>query len=60
MKRITSEDVKHVAKLAELEFSDDEIEKINPQLDRILGHVARISSVDTGRARRRARGIAVL
>jgi aspartyl-tRNA(Asn)/glutamyl-tRNA(Gln) amidotransferase subunit C len=48
LKRITSEDVRHVAKLAELEFSDDEIEKITPQLDKILGHVARISSADTG------------
>ena len=47
MKRITREDVKHVAKLAELQFSDDELEKITPQLDKILDHVARISSVDT-------------
>ena len=45
--RITSDDVKHVAKLAELEFSDDEVKKITPQLDKILEHVARISSVDT-------------
>ncbi len=47
MKRITREDVRHVAELAELQFSDDEIEKITPQLDKILDHVARISSVDT-------------
>ena len=45
MKRITREDVRHVAELAELQFSDDEIEKITPQLDKILDHVARISSV---------------
>ncbi len=47
MKRITREDIRHVAELAELQFSDDEIEKITPQLDKILDHVARISSVDT-------------
>ncbi len=47
MKRITREDVRHVAELAELQFSDDEIEKITLQLDKILDHVARISSVDT-------------
>ena len=45
--RISSDDVKHVAKLAELEFSDEEVEKITPQLDKILEHVARISAVNT-------------
>ena len=45
--RISIDDVKHVAKLAELEFSDEEAEKITPQLDKILEHVARISAVDT-------------
>ena len=44
---ISKEDVKHVAKLAELDFSDGEVEKITPQLDKILGHVANISKVDT-------------
>ena len=47
MKRISNEDVRHVAKLAELDFSDEEVEKITPQLDKILDHVARISTVDT-------------
>ena len=45
--RISSDDVKHVAKLAELDFSEDEVKKITPQLDKILEHVARISAVDT-------------
>ena len=45
--KISSDDVKHVAKLAELEFNEDEIKKITPQLDKILEHVARISAVDT-------------
>ena len=47
MSIISKEDVKHVAKLAELDFSDNEVEKITPQLDKILGHVANISKVDT-------------
>ncbi len=47
MKRITSQEVKHVAKLAELGFSDGELEKITPQLDKILDHIARVSGVDT-------------
>jgi aspartyl-tRNA(Asn)/glutamyl-tRNA(Gln) amidotransferase subunit C len=45
--RISSDDAKHVAKLAELDFSEDEIKKITSQLDKILEHVARISAVDT-------------
>jgi aspartyl-tRNA(Asn)/glutamyl-tRNA(Gln) amidotransferase subunit C len=45
--RISIDDVKHVAKLAELEFSDEEIKKITPQLDKILEHVARVSAVNT-------------
>ena len=47
MKRIGNDDVRHVARLAELEFSDGEISKITPQLDKILEHVARVSAVDT-------------
>ena len=47
MKRISNKEVKHVAKLAELEFSDKEIEKITPQLCKILDHVAKISVIDT-------------
>ena len=47
MSIISKEDVKHVTKLAELDFSDSEVEKITPQLDKILGHVANISKVDT-------------
>ncbi len=45
--KITSDDVKHVARLAELKFTGGEIDKITFQLDRILEHVARISAVDT-------------
>jgi len=47
MERISKDDVKHVAKLAELEFDEKDVEKITFQLDRILDHVANISKVDT-------------
>lgn len=47
MERISSDDVRHVAKLAELDVSDKEVEKITPQLDKILDHMARVSAVDT-------------
>lgn len=47
MSIILKDEIKHVAKLAELDFSDEEAEKITSQLDKILGHVAKISKVDT-------------
>jgi aspartyl-tRNA(Asn)/glutamyl-tRNA(Gln) amidotransferase subunit C len=47
MERISKDDVRHVAKLAELEFDEKSVEKITSQLDRILDHVAKISKVDT-------------
>ena len=47
MERISKDDVRHVAKLAELEFNEKDVEKITTQLDRILDHVAKISKVDT-------------
>ena len=47
MERISKDDVKYVAKLAELEFDDKDIEEFTSQLGRILDHVANISSVDT-------------
>ena len=47
MKRISKDDVKHVAELAELEFGEKDIEKITSQLDRILDHVANINNANT-------------
>jgi len=47
MRKIERKDIEHIAKLAELDFSDGELEKFTVQLDRILDHVARISEVDT-------------
>mgnify|MGYP005844011433 CR=1 FL=1 len=47
MKIISEEEVRHIAKLAEIDFSNKELEKITAQLDEILKHVAKISKVDT-------------
>lgn len=47
MSVISKKEVKKVAKLAELEFSDDDLEKITSELDKILGHIAKISEVNT-------------
>ena len=44
---ITRDDVIHVAKLARLELSDAEIERMVRDLGTILEHVAELSKVDT-------------
>jgi aspartyl-tRNA(Asn)/glutamyl-tRNA(Gln) amidotransferase subunit C len=48
MDRISKDDVKYVAKLAELELEEKDVEKFASQLDKVLDYVAEISSVDTG------------
>ena len=44
---LNKQDITHIAKLAELEYSKDDIEKITVQLDKIISHVAKISEADT-------------
>ena len=44
---ITKEDVKHVAKLARLELTEEEIEKYSIQLGSILEYVQQMNEVDT-------------
>jgi aspartyl-tRNA(Asn)/glutamyl-tRNA(Gln) amidotransferase subunit C len=43
---ITADDVRHVAKLARLELSDQAITRLTAQLESILRYVAQISRVD--------------
>jgi aspartyl-tRNA(Asn)/glutamyl-tRNA(Gln) amidotransferase subunit C len=45
--RITRGDVEHVARLARLALSEEEIEEFTGQLATILEHAARISALDT-------------
>jgi aspartyl-tRNA(Asn)/glutamyl-tRNA(Gln) amidotransferase subunit C len=44
---ITRADVEHVARLARLALSDDEIGELQEQLARILEHAERVTSLDT-------------
>jgi aspartyl-tRNA(Asn)/glutamyl-tRNA(Gln) amidotransferase subunit C len=45
--RITRADVEHVATLARLALTDDEIEEFTEQLGVILDHAAQVSALDT-------------
>ena len=47
MTKINSEDVRKVAKLARMHIPEDEIEMYTNQLEKILGYVAQLESVDT-------------
>ena len=44
---IGTDDVKHVAKLARLELTEDEINKYSQQLGSILEYVEQMNEVDT-------------
>jgi aspartyl-tRNA(Asn)/glutamyl-tRNA(Gln) amidotransferase subunit C len=45
--RITRADVEHVAMLARLALTDDEIEQLTGELGAILDNAARVSALDT-------------
>jgi aspartyl-tRNA(Asn)/glutamyl-tRNA(Gln) amidotransferase subunit C len=45
---LTRADVVHVARLARLALSDEEIDELTPQLAGILAHAAQIAALDTG------------
>ncbi|WP_433746870.1 Asp-tRNA(Asn)/Glu-tRNA(Gln) amidotransferase subunit GatC [Falsibacillus pallidus] len=47
MSRISKEEVKHVAHLARLEFSEQEVEKFAHQLDAIIGFAEQLNELDT-------------
>jgi aspartyl-tRNA(Asn)/glutamyl-tRNA(Gln) amidotransferase subunit C len=44
---VSSEQVRHIAKLARIAMSEDEIEKLVPELNNILGWVEQLGEVDT-------------
>jgi len=46
MANLTDDDVKHVAKLANLALSDDEVKKFNGQLTNIINYIKELSEVD--------------
>lgn len=47
MSQISRDDVAHLARLARLALTDDELDGFTGQLDAILGHVGAIQAVDT-------------
>ena len=44
---VTSQQVRHIAKLARIAMSDDELERLVPELNNILGWVEQLSEVNT-------------
>jgi len=46
--RITRADVEHVARLARLALTDDELERFTDQLGSILDHAAAVAALDLG------------
>ncbi len=47
MSAITPDDLRHLAHLARIELSDAEVEHLTPQLDQIIGLVAKVGEVAT-------------
>ncbi len=45
---LTSEEVKHIARLARVGLSDDEVARLQGQLSQILDYFQRLQQVDTG------------
>jgi len=44
---VTKDDVKHIAKLAKLEFNDEEMVKYTEDLNKILEYVDKLNELDT-------------
>ena len=44
---VNTEQVRHIAKLARIAMSDDEVEALVPELNNILGWVEQLGEVDT-------------
>lgn len=44
---LSKKDIEHIAKLAKLKFTDDEIEKMGPQLNSVLEYMDKLSELNT-------------
>jgi aspartyl-tRNA(Asn)/glutamyl-tRNA(Gln) amidotransferase subunit C len=44
---VSNDQVRHIAKLARIAMSDEEIERLTPELNNILGWVEQLGEVDT-------------
>jgi len=47
MTKLSSDDVRHIAKLARLTISDEEVEKFAGELSTILDYIEKLQDVDT-------------
>jgi len=47
MSQLTEEQVRHIAKLARLNFSDEEVKKFSKELTQILDYIEVLQEVDT-------------
>ena len=47
MDHITSDDVRHVARLARLDVTEEEVEQFTAQLAAVLNHAADVAALDT-------------
>ncbi len=46
--KLSIDDIKKVAKLARIEFSEDELQQFTTQLDSIIGYIEKMNELDTG------------
>jgi len=47
MPEVTKDDIRHVAKLARMALSEEEIERVGGELNRIMGHFHELQELDT-------------
>lgn len=47
MAEVSLDDVRHVARLARMALSDEELERVRRELNRIMGHFAELQQLDT-------------
>jgi aspartyl-tRNA(Asn)/glutamyl-tRNA(Gln) amidotransferase subunit C len=47
IQKIGSEEVRHVARLARLEFSDQDVERLTGQINSILNYMDKLNELDT-------------
>lgn len=47
MPEVTKDDIRHVAKLARLALSNEEIERVGAELNRIMAHFHELQELDT-------------
>jgi len=47
MAEVTRDDIRHVCKLARLDLSDQEMDRVGAELNRIMGHFHELQALDT-------------